>query len=154
MPLHTVAPAPVTRHDLDAMPGPLARGPAARAAYDRWFAAHVWLLARHRAVQVDTAAAPVTPADTGQAAGRTIRVGMGVWCRVRMVGSRGVTWVRGHVLGRDDLTGRWHICNIDQPRQCWYVAADTVWPRYQGEISPGVQGPATGGTTGSTGGAA
>lgn len=110
-------------HPLEAMPSAVLRSPLAMCAYDRWMIGH-----NTRA----TSRAP-QPGDPTP----MIRVGLGVWYRLRIVGDPTPVWLRCHVMRRDDLSSRWLVVNIDSPGAQWYCSEGDLWPRYAGEIGPG-----------------
>ena len=105
------------------MPSAVLRSSLARCAYDRWMIGHY---AR------STALAPMPGQGTP-----VIRTGLGVWYRLRVMGESEPVWLRCHVMQRDELTGRWLVCNIDAPSAQWYCREGDLWPRFVGEIGPG-----------------
>lgn len=112
-------------HTLEMMPGAIARGDKAKAAWDRW---------------TKTARRSAGPRIAYTAPEQIARlpVGSGVWVRCKHLKDAGCEWLRGHILGIDELTGRYHVCNIDEPRCQWYAPRLDLMPRYQGEVEPGV----------------
>lgn len=68
-----------------------------------------------------------------------LRIGAGVWYRAPS------GWRRCQVHARDRLSDRWLLIDIDHPRTQVFVHAGHIFPRYAGELAPGLAAPATGG---------
>jgi hypothetical protein len=118
-----------TMHTLEMMPTAIARGAKAKAAWDRW----TRTARRHAGPRI----AYTAPEQVAR-----LPVGTGVWVRCKLLKDAGCEWLRGHILGIDEMTGRYHVCNIDEPRCQWYAPRLDLMPRFAGEVEPGLTAPA------------